>query len=335
MDQALAQHHDGRRYGRGRLPIRLRTRLRRTSCRQILGDRYHRLAPVFPPDPPSPLSPKATADKRHQRLSGGHDLPAVASERRRVRDGIKSVVKQGVCKEADPGSAKRSAGAYWPYDIRKFTSKPPKTCYTEALNHQVVSYQRVTQSLNHPPTPRFRRGLRLRLRDERLAVWRLPRRSFRTKAGPGIRLFSASRCTRVLSRARLPRPARCRCPGAAKPCSAVMRSRRLVLRSRCGEEGGSATLLRARLRRAGNDADQRFIVCYSAKSAKASFATKHERNSWGSKWGKKGYCLALHSLVRSGVHAVCLPDRSRLGRRFLDHPHGRGCNRNAALTPTS
>ena len=54
-----------------------------------------------------------------------------------IRDGIKSVVKQGVCKETD-----------WPYVIARFTKKPAKTCYTEAMNHQVVSYQRVTQTLN-------------------------------------------------------------------------------------------------------------------------------------------------------------------------------------------
>jgi len=65
-----------------------------------------------------------------------------------IRDGIKSVVKQGVCRETDPGSAKGYAGACWPYDIRKFTAKPPKTCYDEAMNHQVVSYRRVVQSLN-------------------------------------------------------------------------------------------------------------------------------------------------------------------------------------------
>ena len=54
-----------------------------------------------------------------------------------IRDGIKSVVKQGACKETD-----------WPYVIARFTKKPAKTCYTEAMNHQVVSYRRVVQNLN-------------------------------------------------------------------------------------------------------------------------------------------------------------------------------------------
>lgn len=53
-----------------------------------------------------------------------------------IRDGIKTVVKQGVCPERD-----------WPYVIKKFTQKPTKPCYTKALDHQVVSYQRISHSL--------------------------------------------------------------------------------------------------------------------------------------------------------------------------------------------
>jgi len=52
-----------------------------------------------------------------------------------IRDGIKSVNKQGVCPET-----------MLPYDIKKFTAKPSTTCYTEALKHQVVSYHRVQRS---------------------------------------------------------------------------------------------------------------------------------------------------------------------------------------------
>jgi C1A family cysteine protease len=54
-----------------------------------------------------------------------------------IRDGIKSVAKQGVCPET-----------LWPYNIAKFKTKPPKNCYTEALKHRVVLYQRVTPILN-------------------------------------------------------------------------------------------------------------------------------------------------------------------------------------------
>ena len=47
------------------------------------------------------------------------------------------MVKQGACKESD-----------WPYVIARFTKKPPKPCYADAMNHQVVSYRRVLQTLN-------------------------------------------------------------------------------------------------------------------------------------------------------------------------------------------
>ncbi|HYB40436.1 MAG TPA: C1 family peptidase, partial [Candidatus Methylomirabilis sp.] len=54
-----------------------------------------------------------------------------------IRDGIKSVAKQGGCPEK-----------LWPYDIAKFTDKPSAACYTEAAKHRVVSYQRVAQNAN-------------------------------------------------------------------------------------------------------------------------------------------------------------------------------------------
>lgn len=53
-----------------------------------------------------------------------------------IRDGIKSVNKQGACPES-----------LWTYDISKFTVKPSTTCYQSALQHKTVSYQRVTRSL--------------------------------------------------------------------------------------------------------------------------------------------------------------------------------------------
>ena len=55
-----------------------------------------------------------------------------------IRDGIKSVNKQGVCSED-----------IWTYDINKFTQKPPVNCYEDALKHQVLSYQRIVRDLNH------------------------------------------------------------------------------------------------------------------------------------------------------------------------------------------
>ncbi len=49
-----------------------------------------------------------------------------------IRDGVKTLVSQGCCPESE-----------WPYDISKFTVKPPAPCFTDGLNHQVTSYQRI------------------------------------------------------------------------------------------------------------------------------------------------------------------------------------------------
>jgi C1A family cysteine protease len=54
-----------------------------------------------------------------------------------IRDGIKSVAKQGACPEN-----------LWPYDITKFAVKPPQQCYTQALKYKAVQYQRVSQISN-------------------------------------------------------------------------------------------------------------------------------------------------------------------------------------------
>ena len=49
-----------------------------------------------------------------------------------LRDGIKTLVKQGVCSEKK-----------WPYVVSKFSVKPGAACYKEALQHQVTSYHRI------------------------------------------------------------------------------------------------------------------------------------------------------------------------------------------------
>ena len=49
-----------------------------------------------------------------------------------IRDGIKTLAKQGVCTEK-----------LWPYDISQFANKPTPACYKEALNYQIQSYQRI------------------------------------------------------------------------------------------------------------------------------------------------------------------------------------------------
>jgi C1A family cysteine protease len=54
-----------------------------------------------------------------------------------IRDGIKSIAHQGDAPEAD-----------WPYDIAKFSQKPPAKAYNDAKKHKAVLYQRLAQDLN-------------------------------------------------------------------------------------------------------------------------------------------------------------------------------------------
>lgn len=49
-----------------------------------------------------------------------------------LRDGIKTLAKQGVCSEQK-----------WPHVIDRFTRKPTKACYTEGLDHQITLYERI------------------------------------------------------------------------------------------------------------------------------------------------------------------------------------------------
>jgi C1A family cysteine protease len=53
-----------------------------------------------------------------------------------LRDGIKTVAKQGVCPET-----------LWAYDTAAFAEAPPAACYQEAVDNRVLSYQRVPQTL--------------------------------------------------------------------------------------------------------------------------------------------------------------------------------------------
>ena len=50
---------------------------------------------------------------------------------------MKSVAKVGVCTETT-----------WPYDIPRFTEKPPKKAYDEAGKHQALVYRRVMANLH-------------------------------------------------------------------------------------------------------------------------------------------------------------------------------------------
>lgn len=53
-----------------------------------------------------------------------------------IRDGIKSVVKQGACSEKT-----------WPYQISDFTVKPPAAAFKEGSKYEVTSYSRLTPAL--------------------------------------------------------------------------------------------------------------------------------------------------------------------------------------------
>jgi len=53
-----------------------------------------------------------------------------------LRDGIKSVNRQGACKEVPT----------WPYDIYKFATKPPAKAYNEAGLHQALQYRRLNNT---------------------------------------------------------------------------------------------------------------------------------------------------------------------------------------------
>jgi C1A family cysteine protease len=54
-----------------------------------------------------------------------------------IRDGIKSVARQGVCPEPE-----------WQYIASEFAIKPFKQCYDDALKNKAISYQRIEQQLN-------------------------------------------------------------------------------------------------------------------------------------------------------------------------------------------
>ena len=53
-----------------------------------------------------------------------------------IRDGVKSLVNQGVCSES-----------MWDYNISKFTVKPAQGCYDNAMTHQITAYLRLNPFL--------------------------------------------------------------------------------------------------------------------------------------------------------------------------------------------
>ena len=62
-----------------------------------------------------------------------------------IRDGIKSLAKQGVCPEQQ-----------WPYIVNKttFKKKPSAGCYTAAKKHRIISYHRINTVNGNALVPR-------------------------------------------------------------------------------------------------------------------------------------------------------------------------------------
>lgn len=54
-----------------------------------------------------------------------------------LRNGMKSVAKQGVCHED-----------IWPYDTTKYAVQPPPECYAQAVTVRALRYSRIDQSMN-------------------------------------------------------------------------------------------------------------------------------------------------------------------------------------------
>ena len=53
----------------------------------------------------------------------------------KISDGVRTLQKYGVCPETE-----------WGYDISKFTVKPPKSAYMEALKHKAISVSNIAQN---------------------------------------------------------------------------------------------------------------------------------------------------------------------------------------------
>src|SRR6266702_1812120 len=56
-----------------------------------------------------------------------------------IRDGVKVLLKDGTAPEAE-----------WPYNIAKFTAKPPKKVFADAEKNQALTYQRILRPKNDP-----------------------------------------------------------------------------------------------------------------------------------------------------------------------------------------
>ena len=95
----------------------------------------------------------AVLDYQHKRKAGSYFGPSklfiyyneremegtvARDEGAQIRSGIKSVNKIGACREE-----------VWPYQVTKFKRKPSKEAYTDALNYQSISYERLDHTDLH------------------------------------------------------------------------------------------------------------------------------------------------------------------------------------------
>lgn len=55
-----------------------------------------------------------------------------------IRNGIKSVARQGVCPES-----------IWEYRVKKYMIEPPRSCYARARRYRALSYERMMHNLDH------------------------------------------------------------------------------------------------------------------------------------------------------------------------------------------
>jgi len=65
---------------------------------------------------------------------GATGIGAVVS----LRDGFKSLARQGVCAES-----------MWPYRVGRFADRPPAACFRAAMKRRAHSYQRIRQRIQH------------------------------------------------------------------------------------------------------------------------------------------------------------------------------------------
>ncbi len=83
---------------------------------------------------PNPFTPSRLFIYYNERAIEG----TVASDSgAQIRDGVKSVNKRGAPPETD-----------WPYDITKFTEKPPEHAFLDGMKNQAILYQRLTPTLS-------------------------------------------------------------------------------------------------------------------------------------------------------------------------------------------